>query len=110
MRNGDEDIEYMKSQYNRRRVLLLEGLEQLGMECFAPEGAFYVFPRLPQLGWDSEEFCRRLLEEEGVALVPGVAFGACGEGFARISYAYSVKHLNKALERMDSFLRKYGDR
>ena len=110
LRNGDEDIEYMKSQYNRRRVLLLEGLEQLGMECFAPEGAFYVFPRLPQLGWDSEEFCRRLLEEEGVALVPGVAFGACGEGFARISYAYSVKHLNKALERMDSFLRKHGDR
>ncbi len=104
LKNGDEDIEYMKSQYNRRRILILEGLEQLGMECFAPKGAFYVFPKLPELGLSSEAFCEKLLDEQGVALVPGTAFGDCGEGFARISYAYSVKHITKALERIERFL------
>ena len=104
LKNGDEDIEYMKSQYNRRRILILEGLEQLGMECFAPKGAFYVFPKLPELGLSSEAFCEKLLDEQGVALVPGTAFGDCGEGFVRISYAYSVKHITKALERIERFL------
>ncbi len=105
--HGDEDIEYMKSQYNRRRVMLLEGLSSIGLECFEPEGAFYAFPKITEgLDMSSEEFCERLLHEAGVAIVPGTAFGDCGEGFARISYAYSVNHIEKALERTEQFLKK----
>lgn len=108
MINGDDDIEYMKAQYNRRRVMLLDGFRKLGLSCFEPEGAFYAFPKITDesIGMNSEEFCERLLNEAGVAIVPGSAFGACGEGFARVSYAYSVQHLEQALDRMDSFLKK----
>ncbi|MBE6576018.1 MAG: aminotransferase class I/II-fold pyridoxal phosphate-dependent enzyme [Ruminococcaceae bacterium] len=104
MRNGDEDIEYMAAEYNRRRRYIVKGLREIGLPCFEPEGAFYVFPEIGALGLSSEEFCERLLQESGVAIVPGTAFGAGGEGFARISYAYSVKHITEALERMGKFI------
>lgn len=106
MREGDGDIEMMRSEYNRRRRYIVGGLRSLGIDCFDPEGAFYVFPDISGYGMDSETFCERLLCEDGVAIVPGNAFGECGEGFARISYAYSVDHIAKALDRMESFLKK----
>ncbi len=104
--NGDEDIEYMKDCYNQRRRMLLSGLSEIGLSCFEPEGAFYVFPKIGDYGLSSEEFCERLLYEEKCAIVPGNAFGESGEGFARISYAYSVDHLSRAIERLDKFLKK----
>ena len=106
--NSDEDIEYMRAQYNRRRTMLLEGLETIGLPCFEPRGAFYVFPQVTQGGkMTSEEFCNRLLNENSLAIVPGTAFGECGEGFARLSYAYSVKHIAGALERLEDFVKKF---
>lgn len=104
MRNGDEDVAYMAAEYNRRRTLIVQGLRALGLDCFEPEGAFYVFPNIGKFGLTSEEFCERLLYEHKVAIVPGTAFGACGEGFARISYAYSVKHILEALEHIADFI------
>ena len=105
--NSDEDIEYMRAQYNRRRTMLLEGLETIGLPCFEPRGAFYVFPQVTQdCKMTSEEFCSRLLNENLLAIVPGTAFGECGEGFARLSYAYSVKHIAGALERLEDFVKK----
>lgn len=105
MRNGDEDVAMMRAEYNRRRRYLTSGLRALGMPCFEPEGAFYVFPNISGFGLTSEQFCERLLKEFDVAIVPGGAFGACGEGFARISYAYSVEHISKALDRMEAFVK-----
>ena len=105
--NSDEDIEYMRAQYNRRRTMLLEGLETIGLPCFEPRGAFYVFPQVTQgCKMTSEEFCSRLLNENLLAIVPGTAFGDCGEGFARLSYAYSVRHIAGALERLEDFVKK----
>ncbi len=104
MKNGDEDVAYMAAEYNRRRTLIVQGLRALGLDCFEPEGAFYVFPNIGKFGLSSEEFCERLLYEHKVAIVPGTAFGACGEGFARISYAYSVKHILEALEHIADFI------
>ncbi len=106
LKNGDPDIEYMTEEYNRRRRLIVDGLRKMGLSCFEPEGAFYVFPNISGFGLTSEQFCERLLYEEKVAIVPGTAFGECGEGFARISYAYSVKHINTALEKMAKFIEK----
>lgn len=106
MNAGDEDIEYMVEEYNRRRRYIVSGLRSIGLTCFEPEGAFYAYPNIGGYGMTSEEFCRRLLDEEGVAIVPGGAFGECGEGFARISYAYSVKHITEALDRMERFIKK----
>ena len=105
MRNGDEDVTMMRSEYNRRRRYLTSGLRALGMPCFEPEGAFYAFANISGFGLTSEQFCERLLKEFDVAIVPGGAFGACGEGFARISYAYSVEHISKALDRMEAFVK-----
>ena len=107
LRAGDDDIEEMKAEYNRRRTHLVGRLRKMGIGCFTPEGAFYVFPNISGFGLTSEEFCEKLLLEYGVAIVPGTAFGACGEGFARISYAYSVKHINTALEKIEKFVKKY---
>ena len=104
--DGDADIEYMRDCYDQRRRLLLKGLADIGIECFEPEGAFYVFPNIGKFGMPSEKFCERLLYEEKCAIVPGTAFGESGEGFARISYAYSVDHIGKALERMEKFIRR----
>ncbi|MBQ7398872.1 MAG: aminotransferase class I/II-fold pyridoxal phosphate-dependent enzyme [Clostridia bacterium] len=104
--NGDEDIEYMKDCYNQRRRMLLSGLNEIGLSCFEPEGAFYVFPKIGEYGLSSDEFCERLLYEEKCAIVPGNAFGQSGEGFARISYAYSVEHISRAIDRIDKFLKR----
>ncbi|MBQ8163867.1 MAG: aminotransferase class I/II-fold pyridoxal phosphate-dependent enzyme [Clostridia bacterium] len=104
LKNGDDDIEFMRAEYNRRRVFILEGLRKIGIECFEPEGAFYIYPNIGKFGLSSEEFCERLLYDYKCAIVPGTAFGECGEGFARISYAYSVKHISEALERIEKFV------
>lgn len=106
LRNGDGDIEYMRDQYDMRRRLIVDGLNRIGLPCFEPEGAFYVFPSLAKTGMDSETFCERLLQEERVAVVPGSAFGDCGEGFVRISYCYSIKHITEALRRMERFVNR----
>jgi len=104
--DGDDDIEYMRDCYNQRRRMLLSGLNEIGLECFEPEGAFYVFPNIGKYGLTSEQFCEKLLYDEKCAIVPGTAFGDSGEGFARISYAYSVDHISRAIERIDKFLQK----
>lgn len=104
LKNGDPDIEYMVNEYDIRRRYLVDGLRKLGIPCFEPEGAFYVFPNIGVFGMPSEEFCQRLLYEGKVAIVPGTAFGECGEGFARISYAYSLEHIKEALERIEAFI------
>ena len=104
LKNGDEDIEYMRRQYDMRRRLLVDGLREMGLSCFEPEGAFYVFPCIKSTGLSSEEFCERLIYSERVAVVPGTAFGECGEGFIRVSYSYSLKHLTEALGRMKRFV------
>ena len=105
LRNGDADIEEMRGQYDMRRRLLVDGLNRMGLDCFSPEGAFYVFPSIRSTGLSSSDFCMRLLEAERVAVVPGDAFGESGEGFVRISYSYSVNHLLEALKRIDRFLK-----
>ncbi len=106
LKNGDEDIEMMADEYNRRRRYIVNGLRKIGLSCFEPEGAFYVYPNVSGFGMSCEEFCERLLYEERVAIVPGTAFGECGEGFARISYAYSLEHIKKALIGIDRFIQK----
>ena len=105
LRDCDEDVAAMTAEYDRRRRLIYNGLHDIGIESFEPEGAFYIYPNIGKFGLTSEAFCEKLLYEHKCAIVPGVAFGAAGEGFARISYAYSVKHINQALERMEAFIR-----
>ena len=105
LRNGDSDIEYMAEEYDHRRRYIYAGLAELGIECFEPEGAFYIYPYIGKFGLSSEEFCQRLLLEHKCAIVPGTAFGDCGEGFARISYAYSVGHITAALEKIGAFVK-----
>ncbi|MBO5252535.1 MAG: aminotransferase class I/II-fold pyridoxal phosphate-dependent enzyme [Clostridia bacterium] len=106
LKNGDDDIAEMRDQYDMRRRLIVDGLNRLGLTCFEPEGAFYVFPSIQSTGMTSAEFCERLIYDKHVAVVPGSAFGDCGEGFIRISYAYSIKHLTEALSRMGEFLKE----
>ena len=103
MKNGDEDVATMTAEYDRRRKYIYAGLKSIGIDTFEPEGAFYIFPEIGKFGLSSEEFCNRLLQEQHCAIVPGTAFGADGEGFARISYAYSTKHITQALERIEAF-------
>lgn len=103
---GDEDIEYMKDEYDRRRLYIVNRLKNAGFECYEPLGAFYVFPSIGKFGLTSEEFCTRLLYEDRLAIVPGTAFGKCGEGYARISYAYSVKHIGEAIDKLAEFAQK----
>ena len=104
MRNGDEDVAKMREAYNQRRRYLMHAFREMGLECFEPYGAFYVFPCIKEFGMTSEEFATRFLQEEKVAVVPGTAFGDCGEGFLRISYAYSLDNLKIALNRMAHFV------
>lgn len=104
--NGDSDIEEMKSAYNQRRRFLVDGFRKMGLDCFEPFGAFYVFPSIQKTGLTSEEFAKQLLYEQKVAVVPGTAFGECGEGFIRVSYAYSIENLKIALERIQIFVEK----
>ena len=104
VKNCDGEIKKMAEEYNIRRRLLVDGLNKLGLTCFSPEGAFYVFPSIQSTGLSSEEFCSRLLMEQKVAVVPGTAFGESGEGFVRISYSYSVNHLLEALSKIEKFI------
>ncbi len=104
----EKDIETMRNEYDMRRRYIVKGLRDLGLECFEPEGAFYVFPSIKTTGLSSQEFCERLIQEKKVAVVPGDAFGESGEGFIRISYAYSLDHIKTALNRMEEFLKELG--
>ncbi|MDE6744083.1 MAG: aminotransferase class I/II-fold pyridoxal phosphate-dependent enzyme [Lachnospiraceae bacterium] len=106
LRNGDADVEMMRDAYNQRRRFLMNAFQEMGLECFEPFGAFYVFPCIKEFGLTSEEFATRFLNEEKVAVVPGTAFGDCGEGFLRISYAYSIENLKVALERLNRFIER----
>jgi aminotransferase len=104
LRDGDEDVQQMREAYDQRRRYLLHAFEEMGIPCFEPQGAFYMFPNISRFGMSSDEFATRLLQEEKVAIVPGTAFGECGEGFLRVSYAYSLKDLKRALERIERFV------
>lgn len=106
LRHGDDDVEKMRDEYDRRRRFLLNAFDEMGIECFEPYGAFYMFPSIKKFGMSSDEFATRLLKEEKIAVVPGTAFGDCGEGFLRISYAYSIDDLKAALERIERFIEK----
>jgi len=105
MKDGDVDVQNMKKEYNERRQHLLAGLRSIGLECFEPRGAFYMFPSIKSTGLSSTEFCEQLLMTEKVAVIPGNAFGSCGEGFVRICYASSMENIDIALERMEKFIR-----
>ena len=101
LKHGDSDIERMREEYDTRRRLIVDGFCRMGLQCFEPEGAFYVFPSIKISGLSSEEFCEQLIYSQHVAIVPGTAFGDCGEGFARVSYSYSLNHIKEALERIE---------
>ena len=106
LKNGDEDVARMREAYNQRRRFLMDAFKNMGLECFEPYGAFYVFPCIKEFGMTSEEFAMAFLEEEKVAVVPGTAFGDSGEGFLRISYAYSIENLKIAIGRLEKFITK----
>ncbi len=106
LKNGAKDVEIMRESYNQRRRYLLHAFKEMGLDCFEPFGAFYAFPSIKRFGMSSDEFANRLLREEKVAVVPGTAFGSCGEGYLRISYAYSLESLKEALERLERFVKK----
>lgn len=106
LKKGDEDVKLMRESYNQRRRFLMNAFKEMGLKCFEPYGAFYVFPCIKEFGMTSEEFAMKFLEEEHVAVVPGTAFGDSGEGFLRISYAYSIENLKKAMTRLKRFVEK----
>ena len=106
LKYGDSDIEYMREQYDMRRRLIVDRLNAMGLTCFEPEGAFYVFPSIKSTGLTSEEFCERLIYSHRVAVIPGSAFGECGNGYVRISYAYSIRNIQQALDRIEAFLQE----
>ena len=108
MTSGDEDVRLMRADYNRRRKYILDGVRKLGLPCFEPYGAFYIFPSIERFGMTSEEFCTKLLREQRLAVIPGNAFGQSGEGHIRISYAYSKENLTEALRRLGAFTERYG--
>lgn len=107
LKSCDDDVEEMRREYNYRRRFMVDGFREMGLSCFEPLGAFYTFPSIKSTGMKSEEFCTRLLEEQKVAVVPGTAFGECGEGFIRCSYAYSIDQIEEALKRISAFVDKY---
>lgn len=106
LKNGDEDVKQMREAYNQRRRFLMHSFKEMGLQCFEPYGAFYVFPCIKEFGMTSDEFATRFLEEEKVAVVPGTAFGDCGEGFLRISYAYSLENLKVAIDKLKNFVER----
>ena len=108
LRQCDDQIEMMRDEYNRRRRYVVKSRNDMGLTCFEPRGAFYAFPCIKSTGMSSQDFCTKLLEQKHVAIIPGDAFGASGEGYARISYAYSVEHLKEALRRIREFLQENG--
>lgn len=108
LKDCKKDIEYMRNEYDMRRKLIVKGFNEMGLECFEPEGAFYIFPSIKKTGLSSQQFCEQLIEKYRVAVVPGDAFGECGEGYIRVSYAYSLQHIKTALERIKLFLEELG--
>jgi len=108
LKNGDESVDSMVSQYDDRRKVIVDGFNKMGLTCFDPKGAFYIFPSIKKTGMKSQEFCEKLLEAQKVAVVPGTAFGECGEGFIRVSYAYSIQEINVAMERIKAFVDSLG--
>ena len=106
LKNGDEDVAMMRESYDQRRRFLVHTLREMGLSCFEPYGAFYIFPSVKEFGMTSEEFATGLLNDQKLAVVPGTAFGKCGEGFVRISYAYSLDNLRKAMNRMEAYVTK----
>ncbi len=106
LKHGDNDVEEMRQAYNERRRFLLHEFKRIGLQCFEPYGAFYVFPSIKQFGMSSDDFCTSLLKAKKVAVVPGTAFGECGEGFVRISYAYSIENLKEALGRIEEYIKE----
>jgi aminotransferase len=106
LRNGADDVRYMMEKYNQRRRIIVNGFNEIGLDCFEPEGAFYAFPSIKRTGMTSDEFCESLLKEEHVLMVPGNAFGKSGEGYARATYASSIDNILEALDRIDRFLRR----
>ena len=108
MEHGDEDVTVMRAEYDLRRRFIVDELNRMGLTCFEPEGAFYVFPSIRITGMTSEDFCQKLLMEKHVAVVPGTAFGESGEGFVRISYCYSLKHITEAMERLRAFIAEHA--
>ena len=110
MNNGDDDVDLLRKSYNQRRRFVLQKFKDMGLSCFEPEGAFYTFPCIKEFGMSSDEFASRFLKEEKVAVVPGTAFGDCGEGFLRISYAYSIEELKEALGRLERFVNRLRER
>lgn len=104
LKNGEESVHSMVSQYDDRRKIIVDGFNKMGLSCFNPQGAFYIFPSIKSTGMKSQEFCEKLLEAQKVAVVPGTAFGECGEGFIRVSYAYSIQEINVAMERIREFV------
>lgn len=110
LRHCEENIQNMVDEYDRRRRFIVDSFNKMGLTCFEPEGAFYIFPSIKKTGLSSEEFCHRLLQEKHVAVVPGTAFGDCGEGFVRVSYSYSVKHISEAVKRIGEFLSEMEDK
>ena len=110
LQKGDDEVEKMRRSYNQRRRFLMQAFKDMGLECFEPYGAFYVFPCIKEFNMTSEEFATRLLKEEKVAVVPGTAFGDCAEGYLRISYAYSLDNLKIALSRINNFVQRLRNR
>ncbi len=108
LKSCDEDVEKMVNEYNNRRRVIVDGFRNMGLSCFEPLGAFYVFPCIKSTGMSSQEFCETLLKEEKVAVVPGNAFGDCGEGFIRVSYAYSIEKIQEALVKIERFVKRHG--
>lgn len=104
MKNGEESVNAMVREYNDRRKIIVDGFNKMGLTCFDPKGAFYIFPSIKRTGMTSQEFCEKLLESQKVAVVPGTAFGESGEGFIRVSYAYSIQEINTAMERIRKFI------
>ncbi len=110
LKNGEQDIQNMLDEYDSRRRMIVSGFNKLGLECFEPKGAFYIFPCIKSTGLSSEEFCEKLINEQHVAVVPGNAFGDCGEGFIRVSYCYSIDHIKTALGRIEEFLKNHSQK
>ena len=108
LKDCKKDIEYMRNEYDMRRKLIVKGFNEMGLDCFEPEGAFYIFPSIKKTGLSSQQFCEQLIEKYRVAVVPGDAFGESGEGYIRVSYAYSLQHIKTALERIKLFLEELG--
>ncbi len=105
LRHGEKEVQKMKESYEQRRNFVVNGCNRIGLKTHLPQGAFYIFPSIQNTGMTSEQFCEELLKEQKVACVPGTAFGEAGEGFIRISYAYSIEHLKEAIARIDIFLK-----